>query len=136
MMIMAVKFKRFAPTEYVMKVKKGKVVQEGLGLAFFYDTMTTSMLVMPAMALDSSFAFDDIMTSDFQAVNIQGDITYIINNYEKASKMVDFFYKEKEYKNTLLSAKTNMTKRITNLAKVMAVKFISEKNIKSVLKCQ
>ena len=81
---MAIKYKRFEPTQYVMKVKKGKTTAQGTGLAFFYNTMTTGVLVMPATALDAPFAFDDIMTSDFQTVNVQGDITYIIEDHEKA----------------------------------------------------
>lgn len=32
---MAIKYKKFEPTEYVMKIKKGKVIQQGLGLSFF-----------------------------------------------------------------------------------------------------
>jgi hypothetical protein len=131
---MAIKYKKFAPTEYVMKIKKGKIIEKGAGLSFFYNTMTTGMLVMPATALDLSFAFEDIMTNDFQSVNIQGDITYIINNYEKASSMVDFNYKEKTYSQTLANAKLNMAKIMTNLAKVTATKFISAKNVRETLK--
>ena len=77
-------------TEYVMKIKKGKIIQEGLGLSFFYNTMTTSMMVMPATAFDTSFVYDDIMTADFQKINVQGDISYTIADYRKAAKMVDF----------------------------------------------
>ena len=29
---MAIKYKKFEPTEYVMKIKKGRIIQEGLGL--------------------------------------------------------------------------------------------------------
>lgn len=32
---MAIKYKKFEPTEYVMKIKKGNVIQQGVGLAFF-----------------------------------------------------------------------------------------------------
>lgn len=28
---MAIKYKKFEPTEYVMKIKKGKIIQQGLG---------------------------------------------------------------------------------------------------------
>ena len=49
---MGIQYRKFDPTEYVMKVKKGKVVQQGLGLSFFCNTMTESMMVIPATALD------------------------------------------------------------------------------------
>ena len=67
---MAIAYKKFEPTEYVMKVKRGRIVQKGLGLSFFYNTMTTSMMVLPATAIDTSFAFDELMTADYQNVNV------------------------------------------------------------------
>ena len=64
---MGIAYRKFEPTEYVMKVRRGKVVQKGLGLSFFYNTMTTSMIVIPATAFDTGFAFDELMTADFQS---------------------------------------------------------------------
>lgn len=131
---MSITYKKFEPTEYVMKVKRGRIVQKGLGLSFFYNTMTTSMMVIPATAFDASFVFNDIMTSDFQSINVQGDISYVITDYEKASKMVDFSYKgKKEYLTVLTEAKQKMAKRIMNLAKVYVTKFISGKNVRDAI---
>lgn len=132
---MSIKYKKFEPTEYVMKVRKGNVVQKGLGLSFFYNTMTTSMIVLPATAFDAGFAFDEIMTSDFQSVSVQGDISYAIADYEKASKMVDFSYKssKKENQEVLNEAKQKMAKRIMNLAKVYVTKFLSTRTVKDAL---
>lgn len=128
---MAIQYKKFEPTEYVMKVKQGKVVQEGLGLSFFYNTLTTSMIVIPATAFDASFAFDNMKTSDFQDVSVQGDISYKIADYERAARMVDFSYKgsKKENLTVLAEAKQKMSKRIMNMAKVYATKFISTKDV-------
>jgi len=131
---MAFTYRKFEPTEYVMKVKKGKVVGRGLGLSFFYNTMNTSMIVIPATAFDASFAFSDIMTADFQNVSVQGDISYVITDYEKASRMVDFSYKtRKEYEAVLNEAKQKMAKRIMNLAKVYVTKFVREKNVRDAI---
>lgn len=131
---MGIAYRKFEPTEYVMKVKKGKVIQKGLGLSFFYNTMTESMMVVPTTAFDASFAFNDIMTSDFQCISVQGDISYIITDYEKASKMVNFSYKDKkEYAEVLKEAKQKMAKRIINLAKVYVTKFISGKNVREAI---
>ncbi len=133
--MMAIKYRKFEPTDYVMKVKKGKIIEQGLGLSFFYNTMTTSMMVLPATAFDTSFAYDDIMTSDFQKINIQGEISYIIADYEQTSKMVDFSYKDtrKEYQTILNEAKTKMAKRIMNLTKVYIAKFISTKTVRAAI---
>ena len=114
---MSIKYKKFESTQYVMKMKKGQITRRGAGLSFFYNTMTTSMIVIPMIAFDDSFAFDDIMTSDFQSVGVQGDISYMVKDYEQAAKMVDFSYKsnEKDYQAVLLAAKQKMAKRINQM---------------------
>lgn len=133
---MAIKYKKFEPTEYVMKIKKGRIIQEGLGLSFFYNTMTTSMMVLPTTAFDTSFVYDDIMTADFQKINVQGDISYTIADYKKAAKMVDFSYRnqKRDQEHTLTEARQKMAKRVMNLAKVYTTKYISTKNIRQVIK--
>lgn len=132
---MAIIYKNFEPTNYVMIVKKGKVIQQGVGLSFFYNTLATSVVVLPTTAYDDSFAFENVMTCDFQTVNVQGDISYAIADYEKAAKMVDFSYKniKKEDQVTMLAAKQKMSKRILNLAKVYITKFISNMDIRSAI---
>ena len=131
---MGIQYRKFDPTEYVMKVKKGKVVQQGLGLSFFCNTMTESMMVIPATAFDTSFAFNDIMTADFQCVSVQGDISYVITDYEKAAQMVDFSYKDKkEYALVLAEARQKMAKRIINLAKVHVAKLVSGKSVREAI---
>ena len=133
---MSITYRRFEPTQYVIKVKGGKVVKKGLGLSFFYNTMTTGLMVIPATAMDSSFMFDDLMTDDFQSVSVQGGITYLIEDYERAAKMIDFSYKDsrKNYEIALVNARQVITKRITNLANKTAAKFISTKNLRTALK--
>ena len=131
---MGIQYRKFDPTEYVMKVKKGKVVQQGLGLSFFCNTMTESMMVIPTTAFDTNFAFNDIMTADFQCVSVQGDISYVITDYEKAAQMVDFSYKDKkEYAGVLAEARQKMAKRIINLAKVHVAKLVSGKSVREAI---
>ena len=135
---MAIKYKKFTPTQYVMKVKNGRVTAQGLGLSFLYDTMKSGILVLPATSLDSPFIFNDIMTADFQSVNIQGDIAYIISNYERAAKVFDFSYKDspkdRDFELTQAAAKVYMTKRITNMANILAAKFMAGKDIRQAVK--
>ena len=133
---MAIRYKKFESTDYVIKVKKGSIADCGPGLSFFYNTMTTSMMVIPMTAFDTSFAYDDIMTADFQKLNVQGDISYVIADYEKAAKMVNFSYKDtkKEYETVLSQAKATMAKRILNLTKVYIAKFISSRQVRDAIK--
>ena len=114
---MGLRHYKFQPNEYVLVMKNGKVVNQGIGLAFFCNTLSTGMSVVPTVSFDTFFAFDDVMTSDFQGINIQGDISYIIRDYEKVAGMIDFSYtSESEYENKKAEAKQVLGKRITNLA--------------------
>ncbi|MEE3495744.1 MAG: SPFH domain-containing protein, partial [Butyrivibrio sp.] len=86
------KLKKFKPTDYVKVIKNGKVIKEGLGLSVFYNNLTTNIMVAPSTAFDGAFAFDDVVTSDYQSVCVQGVTTYMIADYDKAAKMFDFTY--------------------------------------------
>ena len=135
---MAIIYRKFEPTEYVMKVRKGVTVAKGKGLAFFCNTLTTSIIVVPTTAMEAGFAFEDIMTSDYQKVNVQGDVSFVIQNYEVAAKMIDFSYRDKpaDYKAVLADAKSRMNKRIVNLARIYIARFVSGWDVRSAIKNQ
>lgn len=134
---MAIIYRKFEPTEYVMKVRKGQTVSKGKGLAFFCNTLTTSMVVVPATAMEASYAFDDIMTGDYQRVCVQGDVSYAIRNFEVAAKMIDFSYRDKqEYAAVLAEAKNRMNRRIVNLTRVYIARFVSAWDVRSAIKRQ
>lgn len=115
---MGFKHYKFQPNEYVLVMKNGKVIKQGVGLSFFCNTLNTGMSVVPTVSFDTFFAFNDVLTSDFQRINIQGDISYIIHDYEKVVGMIDFSYtSESGYEGKKVEAKQVMGKRITNLAK-------------------
>lgn len=131
---MGFKHYKFQPNEYVLVMKNGKVVKQGVGLSFFCNTLNTGMSVVPTVSFDTFFAFDDLLTSDFQGINIQGDISYIIRDYEKVAGMIDFSYtSESGYEEKKAEAKQVMGKRITNLAKTSASKFVNARDVKTVI---
>lgn len=134
---MGFKHYKFQPNEYVLVMKNGKVIKQGVGLSFFCNTLNTGMSVVPTVSFDTFFAFDDVLTSDFQGINIQGDIYYIIRDYEKVAGMIDFSYTgESGYEEKKAEAKQVMGKRITNLAKTSASKFVNARDVKTVIHAQ
>ena len=95
------------------------------------------MSVVPTVSFDTFFAFDDVLTSDFQRINIQGDISYIIRDYEKVAGMIDFSYtSESEYEGKKVEAKQVMGKRITNLEKTSVSKIVNARDVKAVIHAQ
>lgn len=83
------KFIKFQPTDYVLQYKNGKLVRSGAGLAFFYFTLTSSLVRIPIGSVDVPFIFAEV-TADFQEITIQGQITYRICEPNKLSQLMNF----------------------------------------------
>jgi len=77
------------PTEYVTKYVGGRVTREGLGLAFFYLPHHTQIVVVPTSSMDASFVFHEV-TSNFQAVTIQGQFSYRIRDPHQLEALLNF----------------------------------------------
>lgn len=65
------RFVKTPPTTYLLQFKRGTVVREGAGLAFFYYAPTSSLVGVPVGSMDAPFIFQEV-TADFQEVTIQG----------------------------------------------------------------
>lgn len=82
-------FFKSEPTEYVLVYHAGKVARAGSGLAFFYWKPTTSIVLIPTSTLDAPFVFNE-MTGDFQAVTVQGQVTYRIAEPKTTATLLNF----------------------------------------------
>ena len=132
---MAIRYRKFQPSEYVMAVKKGKVIRQGLGLAVLYNTMRTSLQVVPATESDVSFAFDDILTSDFQKLNVQGDISFVIEGFQKAAALLDYTYRtvKAEAAEAKKAAALALQRRVTNQAKGYITRFVNTLDVRKAI---
>ena len=65
------------PTEYVLAYHNGAVFREGAGRAFWYWPPSTSLALVPLATIDALFVLNET-TRNFQAVTVQGQITYRI----------------------------------------------------------
>ena len=130
------KFKKFSPNDYVMVVKNGKIVKQGLGLSLFYNELTTNIMVAPSTAFDGAFAFDDLVTSDYQRVCVQGVTTYMLTDYEKATQMLDFSYnKGAAVYEKIAVTMALLEKRINNIIKAIIIREVSRKDVRTVIRC-
>lgn len=129
------RFKKFNPNEYVMVVKKGQVVKEGLGLSVLFNELSTSIMVVPSTAFDGEFAFDDLVTSDYQSVCVQGVTTFMITDYAKAAKMLDFAYNPQiKMGDKISDAVESLESRINNIIKAIVIREVSRKDVRAVLR--
>jgi hypothetical protein len=125
------KFVKFQPSDYVMKVKNGKVVQEGIGISFYYFAPTTSVIVVPISSIDVPFMFEEI-TNDYQTVTVQGQLTYRIVDYTKTTQILNYTYNLR--KNAYLSDDpSKLAQRVIHIAKVLTKKYLEQMPIKEAI---
>ncbi|SDT93446.1 hypothetical protein [Desulfobacula phenolica] len=84
-----IKYIKAQPNTYFLQYKKGKVIREGTGISFFYFAPVSSLVAIPMASMDLSFVFNEV-TSDFQDLCIQGDVSYRIIEPRKLAQLLNF----------------------------------------------
>jgi regulator of protease activity HflC (stomatin/prohibitin superfamily) len=83
------RFLKVPPTTYVMQYQNGRIRHEGAGLSFFYYAPTSTIVTVSLASADVPFVFPEA-TSDFQAVTIQGQLTYRVADPKRLARLLDF----------------------------------------------
>jgi len=84
-----INFIKVQPTTYLLQYRGGQVIREGLGLSFFYYAPTTSLVAVPVASTDTPFIFQET-TADFQAVTIQGQVTYRVGDPKRLAALLNY----------------------------------------------
>lgn len=82
-------FIKAAPTAYVMQYRKGAVVREGAGLAFWYYAPHSSLVCVPLASTEVPFMFREL-SKDFQEVSVQGYVTYRVAEPHQLAQLMNF----------------------------------------------
>src|SRR5262245_8605262 len=77
------------PSVHVIRYRRGGIVTHGPGLAFWYMRYNTSIALVPIVAQDAPFIFNEA-TRDFQVVAIQGSLLYRITAPLEAARTVNY----------------------------------------------
>jgi regulator of protease activity HflC (stomatin/prohibitin superfamily) len=80
---------RAEPTAHVMRYRRGELVQEGTGLAFWFRPITTAIAEIPVDDRELPFLFH-ARSADHQRVTVQGAITFRVTDPERLAGHVDF----------------------------------------------
>jgi hypothetical protein len=83
------RFIKTQPTDYVIQFSGGKPRREGAGLSFLYFAPTSALVVVPTASINEPFVFSEV-TSDFQEIVIQGQITYRIADPKRTAALLNF----------------------------------------------
>lgn len=76
-------------TTYVLQYKAGSVMRQGAGLSFWYFAPTSVISQVPIGSVDVPFAFTEV-SSDFQDVTVQGNLTYRVNQPADLAGLLDY----------------------------------------------
>ncbi|HZN54269.1 MAG TPA: SPFH domain-containing protein [Candidatus Polarisedimenticolaceae bacterium] len=87
--MMGIRYLKAAPTTYVIHYQGGRVKREGAGLSFLYWGPTSTLVSIPLASMDVPFVFNE-MTSDFQAVTLQGQLTYRVVDPHRLASLLDY----------------------------------------------
>ena len=83
------KFIKTQPTTHLMQFRKGRVVREGAGLSFFYYAPSSTLVAIPIASRDSGFMLE-LVTSDFQGVTVQGQVSFRVRDPKRTAALMDF----------------------------------------------
>lgn len=87
--MLGIRFIKVQPTTYLLQYRRGQIVREGVGMAFFYYGPTTSLVAVPVASTDVPFIFEEV-TGDFQTVTIQGQVTYRVADARRLAGLMNF----------------------------------------------
>lgn len=82
-------YMKASPTTYVLHYRGGRLRREGTGLAFWYWQPASTIVAVPVASRDVPFVFNEV-TADFQAVTIQGQLTYRVAEPRRLAELLDF----------------------------------------------
>ncbi|MEQ8199120.1 MAG: SPFH domain-containing protein, partial [Clostridiaceae bacterium] len=126
------RFIKFQPSEYVLKYRNGKIVNEGAGLSFYYYAPTTSIVAVPVGSVDAPFIFEEV-TSDFQTVTVQGQITFRIVDQKKIAGLLNYALNMKG-NGYASDDPQKLPQRVINIVKVLTKKTLEGLQLKDAIK--
>src|SRR5262252_8644694 len=84
-----IRFIKAQPTTQLMQFRRGRLVREGAGLSFFYYAPASTLVSVPVGSQDCGFMLE-LVTADYQAVTVQGQVTYRVSEPKRTAAMMDF----------------------------------------------
>jgi hypothetical protein len=127
-----IRFIKVQPTTYLFQYRKGRIVREGAGMAFFYYAPTASLVAVPMASTDAPFIFNEV-TSDFQEITIQGQATYRITDPIKVSQLLNFNL-DASTQNFVSDDPQKLPQRVINVIKVLTRKELQTLTLRQALR--
>ena len=125
------RYVKASPSTYVIQYRNGQPVREGTGLAFFYFAPNASLVSVPLESVDVPFMFHEV-SSDFQEVTVQGQVTYRVTEPKTLANLMNFTLKPNgEY---VSEDPTKVPQRVVNTVQVQLRSVLQGKTLQELLR--
>lgn len=126
-----VRYVKASPSTYVIQYRSCQPVREGTGLAFFYFAPNASLVSVPLESVDVPFMFHEV-TSDFQEVTVQGQVTYRVAEPKALAGLMNFTLKPNgEY---VSEDPTKVPQRVVNAVQVQLRSVLQGRTLQELLR--
>jgi regulator of protease activity HflC (stomatin/prohibitin superfamily) len=119
------------PTEYILAYSNGNVFRQGAGRAFWYWKRKTSIVLVPASTTDALFVLNET-TGNFQAVTLQGQITYRIAQPQTIAGLLNFTINPRT-RQYLSDDPEKLNQRIVNIVQTLTRKELAGLSLEAAL---
>jgi hypothetical protein len=127
-----IRFIKAQPTTHLMQYRGGTLRREGAGLSFFYYGPATTLVAVPLSSHDCPFMLE-LVTSDFQSVTVQGQVTYRISAPRRTAAMMDFSLRQ-DGKGYASDDPARLNDRVAQQAKVIVQQAVQALDLKQALR--
>lgn len=125
------RYMKASPSTYVIQYRDGQPVREGAGLAFFYFAPNASLVSVPLESVDVPFMFHEV-SSDFQEVTVQGQVTYRVTEPKALASLMNFTLKPNgEY---VSEDPTKVPHRVVNAVQVQLRSVLQGRSLQELLR--
>lgn len=126
-----IRYLKTEPTTFVLQYSNGKLQREGAGLSFFYYEPITALVAVPVVSVDAPFIFNEV-TADFQAITVQGQLTYRIADPKRVAGLLNFSLdpRTRQYRS---DDPAKLPQRIINVAQVLTRAELKSRDLKAAL---
>ena len=126
-----IRYAKVSPTTYLIQYRNGQPIREGTGLAFFYFSPSASLVSIPMESVDVPFMFNEV-SSDFQEVTVQGQVTYRVADPKLLASLMNFTLKPNgEY---VSEDPTRLPQRVVNAVQVQLRSVLSGRSLHELLR--
>lgn len=126
------RFIKSQPTTHLMQFRRGRLVREGAGLAFLYYAPTSTVVAVPVGSQDAGFMLE-LVTSDYQGVTVQGQVSYRVGEPQRTAALMDFSLKP-DARGYASDDPRRLQDRVVMQAKVIVQQAVQALDLKQALK--